>query len=198
MNKSLFAFVLAIALLGGTAFGRDSHQVTLGFLGSNGGNITLASGVETGIFQNDVYAPCHPLWGTMPNVSIRPISGCVDNKLDGYSSWEVELTIAPITVHNTGSGSVVLVVNVYSDNAYVYQQKATIPAGHFFPIYFGAQSLGFISSLPGSTSMPIAVTMTPTGNGLVVLLDTGAPATWRPGESYLRVSGFGIQMFPMD
>jgi hypothetical protein len=167
-----------------------TNTVALSFLTSGNPNTRLPQDTEVPIFGNDVYAPGHPQFNAA--MTVRPFYGSM------YTNWEVELLIAPVTVQNVGSTPGTLLVNIYSDNVYVYQQVITVAAGFYMPVYFGAQMLGYISSLPGSAPMPIAVTMQASGADMVAILDTQGPANFRPEISYPRVAGFGVHLFPMD
>jgi hypothetical protein len=169
-----------------------TQTVVLAFLTSGNADIPLPEGVEVPIFQNQVYAPGHPNFNA--NMSVRPLVGQVT-----ATNWEVELLIAPITVLNNGHGHGTLLVNIYSDNSYVYQQRATVLPGAYMPIYFGSQALGYIPNTPGAEPMPIAVTMLATGANMTAILDTRGPAEFFAGlPDPTRVAGFGIHLLPLD
>jgi hypothetical protein len=172
--------------------GTTSNTVVLGLLTSGNSNIELPKGVETGIMRNSIYAPCSPDFD--PSWSVLPVVGCPLP----YSYWEVDLRVAPLTVVNTDKKSGTVTVNIYSDNAYVYQQQATVAPGQAVPIYFGAQALGAIASAAGAAPMNIAVTMTAMGADMEAIMDTQAPANFVPGHTYAKVAGFSVQLTPMQ
>ena len=152
----------------------------------------LPSGVEVPVRQMVVFAPGSPNFNA--NIAIRqPVLPTP------YTFWEVQLMVAPITVQNLSATPGTLVVNIYSSNAYVYQQEVTIPADSLFPVYFGSQALGVVSNTPGASGMPISVTMQAIGANMMAIMDTQGPATLRPNKPpYASVAGMAIQLLPMD
>ena len=169
----------------------STDAVVLAALTSNTPNIALPSGVEVPVRQLNVYAPGSPNFNA--NLAVRqPVLPTP------YTYWEVELLAAPITVQNVGTTTGTLLVNIYSSNAYVYQQEVTIAPGSLFPVTFGAEALGTVSNTAGAPPMPISVTMRAIGANMEAIMDPQGPADLRPGASYPSVAGFGVQLLPMD
>lgn len=196
-NRHQFRLVLVLALTiarAGTAQAPTS-TVHLAFLTSGNTYFDIPDGAETPVLQVEVYAPCHPNWNTMPPAWVRPVVGCPL----AYKVWEVLVAITPVTVQNLGAVPGTLTVTIYSDNAYVYQQQATVPAGAKVPIYFGTQALGFICS-DGGPAMPVQVSMRATGANMRAILDTGVPALLRaPAQGdHPKVYGVSAMLLPLD
>lgn len=157
-------------------------------------DITLPAGIETPILDTHIFAPGQGA-GFDSQPTVRPIVGAPLP----YTWWEVDVRISPVTIRNDTASTADVVVNLYSDNAYVYQQVATIGPGAYFPIYFGAQSLGYLEGVAGKPGMPVVVTMTPTAK-MTCLRNTARPATHRAPNpaTYPSVFGLSAQLIPLD
>lgn len=166
--------------------------------GSVNTNISLPANQETAVVNTQIFAPGQGPGKFDPQASLRPVKYVQGEQLP-YKWWEVDLRLSPLTVQNLTAQSGTLVVNIYSDNAYVYQQMATIGPNAYFPLFFGAQSLGFIISDPAMPGMPVVVTMRPTVN-MLCLRNTNQPATFRAPNppNYPSVFGLAAQLIPLD
>ena len=171
-----------------------TSTVVLSFLTSGVTDTTLFQGKENLVQQFQVYAPCHPLFGTMSGYAIRPVAGCPLP----YKVWETQLDVVPATVWNPSASPVVLTTTVYSDNAYVIQQQQTIQPGSRAVVSFGSLQLGFVCS--DGYPMLITVSMRATGADLVLIRSTtdvaGAMAPKFP--DFPKVWGSAVLLFPID
>ena len=157
-------------------------------------NSSRAAGAETPLIDTVIYVPRQGApFDAQPTV--RPIQGAPLL----YTWCGVDIRIAPVTIQNLTAETGEVVVNIYSDNAYVYQQIVTISPNAHFPIYFGAQSMGYIQGAPGLPGMPVVVTMTPTKD-MLCLRNTNRPATHRSPNppNYPSVAGLSAQLIPLD
>lgn len=102
-------------------------------------------------------------------------------------------------MRNTSAAPGTIVVNIYSDNAYVYQAMATVEASAYFPLYFGVHSLGYLSSDPAQPGKPVVVTLRPS-QGMVCIRSTNQPAGFRAPNpaTYPCVFGLSAQLIPLD
>ena len=172
----------------------STNDVVLSFLSSAVSDTTLPEGKEAVVQQFGVYAPCNPLFGTMSGYPIRPVTGCPLS----YKVWETQLDVAPATVMNASASPVVLTATVYSDNAYVYQEQQTIPAGSRAVVSFGSYQLGFVCS--DGSPMLLTVSLRATGADLVLIRSTAEVAgAFAPGmPDYPKVWGSAVVLLPLD
>jgi hypothetical protein len=172
----------------------STNAVVLSFLTSGVSDTTLVEGEESVVQQFGVYAPCHPLFGTMSGYSIRPVTGCPLP----YKVWETQLDVAPATVMNASSSPAVLTATVYSDNAYVYQEQQTIQPGSRAVVSFGSYQLGYVCS--DGFPMLITVSLRASGADLVLIRSTaelaGVFASKFP--DYPKVWGSAVVLLPLD
>ena len=176
-----------------------AQHAVMSFLTGATPNVTLDAGVETLVWNFDVYPPASPRFQSSQYVLVpwqaRP-AGCVP-PIDSTrcpDHWSVLLLLTPVTLYNDSDHSGVVTITVYSDNAYVYQQRATVPSGAYVPIYFSTLSLGYIMNSAPDFSMPIRVTLKATVH-MTLLRDTGEPGglQWEAP----RVWGAMVELRPM-
>jgi len=170
--------------------------VVLSFLTGGNANQALASNAETLIWDFSVYPPASPqfqlgqhILSGMPPACVAPIdvSRCPDY-------WAVLVLLTPITVYNDSSRAGVVAMTVYSDNAYVYQQRVTVPPRAYMPIAPGTLSLGYIMNSAPDIPMPVRVTVSATER-MTVIRDTAQPTLFQPGAP--RVWGAMVELRPM-
>lgn len=197
MRRKFVAFILgALLLLYLPAIGVAQGVIVLSFLTGPEPDVLLMANAETLVWNFDVYPPASPLFHTGLNVVQGLSTACVEpvdvTRCPDY--WSVLLLLTPITLYNDSAKTGNVTMTVYSDNAYVYQQRITVPARAYVPISPGALSLGFIMNSLPTVSMPVRVTLTATER-MRVLRDTAQPTSLQPGAP--RVWGAVVELRPI-
>ena len=199
MRKELWALITVAALLLTIPRASSAQHAVMSFLTGATPNMALDAGVENLVWNFEVYPPASPRfqgsqyillpWQDRPAGCIPPIDStkCPDH-------WSVLLLLTPVTIYNDSDSSGVVTITVYSDNNYVYQQRATVPPGSYLPIYFSALSLGYIMNSMPDVSMPIRVSFKVTVP-MTLLRDTFEPAGLQAEAP--RVWGAMVELRPM-
>jgi hypothetical protein len=170
--------------------------VVLSFLTGANANTTLVANAETLIWDFSVYPPASPQFQLGQHILQGPPTACIapidPSRCPDY--WAVLVLLTPITVYNDSSRAGIVTMTVYSDNAYVYQQRVTVAPRAYMPITPGILSLGYIMNSAPDIPMPVRVTVSATER-MTVMRDTAQPAGLQPGAP--RVWGAMVELRPM-
>ena len=196
LGRNLLASVLLL-LLSLVPLGPSSAQnIVLSFLTGATPDMVLKGNKETLVWNFNVYPPTSPQFQHSLNILERIPAACTEpvDLTHCPDHWAVLLMLTPITLHNDSTRVGVATITVYSDNAYVYQQRATVAPRAYVPISFGALSLGYIMNSAPDVPMPVRITIAATER-LIVLRDTAQSTRLQPGAH--RVWGAVVELRPM-
>lgn len=190
---SILVSMLSLALPHATL---AQSAIVLSFLTGATPDLALGANAETLVWNFDVYPPASPQFQTGQHILQGSPAACVApidvSRCPDY--WAVLLLLTPITVYNDSAKAGVVTMTVYSDNAYVYQQRVTVASRAYMPISLGALSLGYIMNSAPDVPMPVRVTITATER-MTMLRDTAQPTGLQPGAP--RVWGAMVELRPM-
>jgi hypothetical protein len=194
-RKLLISFLVLLMSL--VSLGPSSAQnIVLSYLTGATSDVALKTNEETLIWNFNVYPPISPKFQLALNILERIPAACTEpvDLTHCPDHWSVLLMLTPITLYNDSARVGVATITVYSDNAYVYQQRATVAPRAYVPISFGALSLGYIMNSAPNVPMPVRVTITAT-EVMTVLRDTAQSTGLQPGAH--RVWGAVVELRPM-
>jgi hypothetical protein len=175
----------------------------INYLTVNRGSTWMPAGSELLIFSNNVFAPGDPRFNFLP--MLLPYTNP-----NPPVFWGVIFNPAPFTLYNTTAIPIHVLWNVYSDNSYTYQGRATVAPLSYSTLSFGTMQLGYIYGpnppgsvgpgsvgplLPEGAGMSLVVGITASNEGLIGFWDPYGPTPYYPG--FGRVSGGSVTLTPL-